>query len=159
MLDTIMRQTTVEQGIFWLGADHSWTVEDYLRIIDEASGNAHSVIGALYQASDGSRLVGEPLQDVVVPGPLQPARFLGWGFIYTPFSAFKAMTPPFWSWDYLHDPAAGGGQIVSPDVYFCKKARQAGVHVYLHRHILDVGHGLRQPHKTSREWMQERGQL
>lgn len=161
MLETMMAFTKEEAGIFWVGADHSWTPEDYCRLLEAAAAHPDAVVGAVYPLSDGTRLVGEATKDATVEGDLAQADSLGWGFLWTPFSAFRKIRPPYWEWRVRSDPRLGSMRLfhlVSPDVYFCQKAKNAGVDLFIHRHVLEVAHAQRlpQPHLTTAEWMRRR---
>ena len=159
MLETMMRATTDQQGIFWVGADHSWTPEDFCRILEATRVKPDAIIGALYPQAAAGKMVGLPLSGGFNPKEipdLVPAEHLGWGFLWTPFSLFRKIRPPFWNWTMQTDPSSGFSVMASPDVYFCHQARQAGVEVLIHRRVVNVGHGQRMPHMTAME-LQKKG--
>lgn len=160
MLEHVMAFTREEAGIFWVGADHSWSPEDFCSILEAAAAHPAAVVGAMYPLSDGSRLVGEPAQGADATADLVQADSMGWGFVWTPFSAFKTIRPPYWEWRVRMDPATKLFYLVSPDVYFCQKARAAGVELLIHRRVAGVAHAQRppSPHLTALEWLRREGQ-
>ena len=160
LLDECQRSRTAEAGIFWVGADHSWTPESLVLILEAACARPEAVIGGLYPMANGGGFDAEQFAPGALPDgsrstpDLLPALYLGWGFIWTPFSVFDRLKPPFWRWEIRRSEDGKRAWWGGPDIEFSTACREAGIEVLAHARAADIGHGQRLGHLTAEQLIQ-----
>lgn len=141
--------------VLWIDADVTFAVESARSIVGQAFQRQAVVGGPYLQQKFG----GAPRVDFLDAMPVTfgpdgattPVRALGFGFVAHPVSVLSRMRehhrlprlrmrkPVEWGWPWFASTAPGWEELMGEDYAFCRRAREAGIHVFCDTRI-ELGH-------------------
>lgn len=136
---------TTAEWIMWIDRDIEFERDAILRLMADAVTHKLDIVGATYvRRSPPYRLMGKPIQEGAFL-PMEGLVEMEWmpaGFLLTRMDVYRRIKAP-WFW-LTHGP--DGHCDVGDDVYFCMRAREAGMKIFCDteltskiRHHNDVG--------------------